>query len=139
VPRDSDTTLSIGEVAERTGMSVHALRFYEREGLIAEPIERVGGRRVYTEEHLEWLEVCRFLRASGMPLSALRTYTDLVRAGDGNERQRLELLREHQDRISMQMSQLSRSAELIAHKVGVYEDIIDNGTPGRDCRAPPRR
>jgi len=41
--------LSIGEVAERTGLSVHALRFYEREGLLVGPVRRTaGGRRRYT-------------------------------------------------------------------------------------------
>ncbi len=42
--------LSIGRAAERTGLSVHALRFYEREGLLATPVYRnQGGRRVYSE------------------------------------------------------------------------------------------
>ncbi|WP_208630234.1 MerR family DNA-binding transcriptional regulator, partial [Amycolatopsis kentuckyensis] len=41
--------MGIGEVAERTGLSVHALRFYEREGLLVGPVPRtVGGRRRYT-------------------------------------------------------------------------------------------
>ncbi|WP_369183010.1 MerR family DNA-binding transcriptional regulator [Streptomyces sp. Y1] len=45
--------LSIGEVAQRSGLSVHALRFYEREGLFANPVRRLAnGRRVYHEEHL---------------------------------------------------------------------------------------
>jgi len=34
-------TLSIGEVAERAGVNVSAIRFYERRGLLPEP-ERVG-------------------------------------------------------------------------------------------------
>jgi len=51
--------LSIGEVAQRTGLSVHALRFYEREGLLASPIERTAdGRRAYREQDLEWLDLC---------------------------------------------------------------------------------
>jgi len=48
-----ESTLSIGEVADRTGLSVHALRFYEREGLIANPVRRgPNGHRVYTEQDL---------------------------------------------------------------------------------------
>jgi hypothetical protein len=37
--------LIIGQVAEQTGLSVHALRFYEREGLLAEPVRRGGSCR----------------------------------------------------------------------------------------------
>ena len=40
--------LSIGEVARRTGLSAHTVRFYEREGLMADPVERVSGRRVFS-------------------------------------------------------------------------------------------
>jgi DNA-binding transcriptional MerR regulator len=48
--------LTIGQVAERTGLSVHALRFYEREGLLASEVGRTpDGRRVYDEDDLEWL------------------------------------------------------------------------------------
>ncbi|HZE31821.1 MAG TPA: MerR family transcriptional regulator, partial [Actinoallomurus sp.] len=51
--------LSIGQVAERTGLSVHALRFYEREGIFANIVRRGSdGRRLYTEDDVDWLTVC---------------------------------------------------------------------------------
>ena len=34
--------LTIGQVAERTGLSVHTLRFYEREGILANPVQRAA-------------------------------------------------------------------------------------------------
>jgi hypothetical protein len=69
---DSAKGLTIGQVAERTGLSVHALRFYEREGLLASEVERTpDGRRVYDEDDLEWLDLCVKLRSSGMPLAAI--------------------------------------------------------------------
>lgn len=119
-------SLSIGQVAERTGLSVHALRFYEREGIFANPVRRgPGGRRVYAEDDVEWLSVCIILRASGMPLPALRRYTELVRAGAGNEQERLDLLRGHQEQVIHQIDRLKQSLDLITFKVGVYEDLLD--------------
>ncbi|MFD8558370.1 MerR family transcriptional regulator [Streptosporangium canum] len=54
--------LSIGQVAERTGLSVHTLRFYEREGILANPVSRgPGGRRFYSESDVEWLRLCIIL------------------------------------------------------------------------------
>jgi DNA-binding transcriptional MerR regulator len=128
--------LSIGDVARRTGLSVHTVRFYEREGLFADPVERVSGRRVFSEDHVEWLSLCATLRATGMPLSALRAYAELVRAGDGTEPERLALLREHEERLARQMRDLSRCHDLIAYKVGMYEDASDRGEAHRSCRAP---
>ena len=124
-------TLSIGQVAERTGLSVHTLRFYEREGVLANPVRRgLDGRRVYTEDDLEWLEICTSLRASGMPLAGIRRYAELIREGSGNEEERLGLLREHQERVTAQIRGLEKSLDLISWKVKVYEDRVAKGTAG---------
>lgn len=122
-------TLSIGQVAERTGLSVHALRFYEREGLFADEVRRgPAGRRVYTEDDVNWLTLCTRFRASGMPLTAIREYAKLVREGAGNEKERLELLKAHQQRVAAQIDELSACMEMISYKVRVYEDHVAQGT-----------
>ncbi|MFG2048166.1 MerR family transcriptional regulator [Micromonospora sp. NPDC048935] len=122
--------LSIGQVAERTGLSVHTLRFYEQEGIFVSPVRRgAGGRRIYSQDDVDWLTVCIILRASGMPLPALRRYTELVRAGAGNEEERLALMREHHGRVTEQIDRLTQCLDLITFKVGVYEDLLDEARP----------
>lgn len=117
--------LTIGQVAERTGLSVHTLRFYEREGILANPVQRgPGGHRVYSEDDVDWLTVCTILRGSGMPIPQIARYTAMVRQGEGNEPERLALLRQHRERVTAQMAQLTRCLDLINFKVGVYEDIL---------------
>lgn len=124
--------LSIGQVAERTGLSVHALRFYEREGLLADAVRRESnGRRVYTEEDVEWLNMCIKFRSSGMPLDTIRKYTDLVRQGPGNEADRLALLKSHQDYVSEQIAALNECLNVITWKVGCYQEALDAGQA--DC------
>jgi DNA-binding transcriptional MerR regulator len=121
-------SLSIGQVAERTGLSVHALRFYEREGIFANPVRRApGGRRLYTEDDVDWLTVCIILRASGMPIPVIRRYTELVRQGTGNEKERLGIMHTHHDRVKAQIARLTECLDLISFKVGVYEDIVADG------------
>lgn len=117
-------------------MSVHTLRFYERDGLLRDDVERVGGRRVYSEEHIDWLNFCSLLRQAGMPLAAIREYVQVVRRGDGTEAERLELLRRHQKHIAGQLHDLSRCLDIINHKIGVYEDLISRGLPASRCQAP---
>jgi DNA-binding transcriptional MerR regulator len=132
------TSSSIGQVAERTGLSVHALRFYEQEGIFANPVRRgPGGRRAYSQDDIDWLTVCVILRAAGMPLPAIRRYADLVREGAGNEHERLTLLREHEAHVTTQIGRLNQCLDLIRFKVGVYEDLLDQrtATDGR-CGAP---
>ncbi len=132
------TSLSIGQVADRTGLSVHALRFYEHEGLFVKPVRRgPGGRRVYSQDDVDWLTVCIILRASGMPLPALRRYADLVRQGAGNEEERLTLLREHQAHLTTQIGRLTECLDLVRFKIGVYEDLLDqDSATDHQCHAP---
>jgi len=117
--------LSIGEVAQRTGLSVHALRFYEREGLLASPVQRTAdGRRAYCERDLAWLEVCIKLRSSGMPLAAIRRYAELVAQGSGNEKERLDILRQHQQRVTAQIVAFTTCLQMINFKVNLYQDSL---------------
>jgi DNA-binding transcriptional MerR regulator len=121
--------LTIGQAAKRTGLSVHALRFWEREGLLASPVSRrPGGQRVYSEDDLEWLELCVKLRSTGMPLAMIRAYTELVRQGPGNERERLTILREHHDRLTTQIATQTACLEIIEFKIGLYEGSLSAGT-----------
>ncbi|HEY1640901.1 MAG TPA: MerR family transcriptional regulator [Streptosporangiaceae bacterium] len=125
-----DVRLTIGQAAERSGLSVHALRFYEREGLFPSPVQRdAGGRRVYSDWDIEWLELCTRLRGSGMPLPAIRRYATLVAAGTGNEAERLGLLRRHQAEITSQIADLSGCLEIISFKVKLYEERMAAGGP----------
>jgi DNA-binding transcriptional MerR regulator len=121
--------LSIGQVVERTGLSVHTLRFYEREGLLIGPVRRnSSGRRVYREQDVEWLANCTKFRASGMPLATIRRFAELVRSGPGNEAARLDLLRRHQQQVVGRIRELTECLDLISHKVEVYEEHLSNGT-----------
>ncbi|WP_369180728.1 MerR family transcriptional regulator [Streptomyces mutabilis] len=122
------TPLSIGAVAEQTGLSVHALRFYEREGLLVGPVRRTsGGRRRYSAFDVDWLLICVKLRESGMPLADLKQFAELVRHGPGNEAERLQLLEAHRRRVDAQIQALEECRSVITWKVGVYADHLARG------------
>lgn len=73
-----DATLTSGQVAERAGLNVSAIRYYEAEGLI--PLApRVSGQRRYTEETLSRLGVIDVAKRAGFSLDDVRT---LLTAGD---------------------------------------------------------
>jgi DNA-binding transcriptional MerR regulator len=135
----ADGCLSIGQVAQRTGLSVHALRLYERKGLLASEVQRdESGRRVYSAWDVEWLTNCVKFRASGMPLATISRLAQLVREGSGNEAERLELLREHQRHITEQLAQLRDCLELVNAKVVSYEKHLAAGATGDPWQQQPQ-
>lgn len=64
-------TLTVGEVAARSGLSISALRFYEHKGLIKSERTR-GNQRRYAREVLRRVAVIKVAQRAGIPLSQLR-------------------------------------------------------------------
>jgi MerR family redox-sensitive transcriptional activator SoxR len=63
--------LTIGEVAERSGVATSALRFYEREGLI-ESTRSAGGQRRYHRDVLRRVAFIRAAQHVGLSLDEIR-------------------------------------------------------------------
>jgi DNA-binding transcriptional MerR regulator len=120
--------MSIAEAARRTGVSVHTLRYYERAGLVVTPVDRThSGRRRYHDEDLKWISICTKLRATGMPIKAIRRYAQLVSAGPGNEQDRLALLEAHRADVTAKLAEVAESLKLIDHKIDVYQGRLAAG------------
>ena len=120
--------LSIAKAARRTGVSAHTLRYYERAGLVVTPVDRtVGGRRRYHQLDLEWINICTRLRATGMPISSIRRYAELVSAGRGNEQERLALLEGHRADVTAKLAEVQDNLKLIDHKIDVYRGRLEAG------------
>jgi DNA-binding transcriptional MerR regulator len=135
----AEPTLTIGEVSALTGLTTHTLRFYEQEGLFFAPVRRnAAGRRVFTDEEVEWLRVCTKLRSSGMPLPEIRRYAQLVTDGAGNEAERLEILRRHEVKVQQQVADLQEALGIIHRKVEIYARHLTAGTAGQLWRNGPQ-
>lgn len=112
--------LSVSEVAERIGLSVHTLRWYERIGLLEQVGRDASGHRRYTAGDVEWLMLLIRLRATGMSVRDMKRYADLVRAGGHTEPERLALLEAHRDGVVAHIAELQGHLAVIEHKVRAY-------------------
>ena len=120
----STTTYSVGEVSARTGFSVDTLRYYERLGLI-EPVGRsVGGRRMYRDEDVGWLDFVSCLRDTGMPVERMREFADLCRDGEHTVPERVDLLAAHGQRVEAEIEVLRTKLAAIRHKIEYYEGVL---------------
>jgi DNA-binding transcriptional MerR regulator len=111
----------IGELSRASGRSVHALRWYERQGLIPHVGRDRGGRRIYSNGHVNWLRFLERLRLSGMSVKEMRVYAELATAGRNTLKERQNLLRAHRDKVTEHITNLTAALDLIDQKVDFYE------------------
>jgi DNA-binding transcriptional MerR regulator len=117
-------SMTISEAAQASGLTAHTLRYYERAGLL-DPVGReAGGRRRYDEAALTRIAFLTKLRATGMPIREVRKYAEYLRAGEGNERERLALLEAHRAEVRARLAEMERHLELIDDKIDIYREKI---------------
>jgi DNA-binding transcriptional MerR regulator len=104
---------------------VHTLRYYERAGLIDGVGRAESGHRRYSEDDLTWIGVLQRLRATGMSIRRIRRYAELVRAGEGNELERLVLLVEHRDSVRARLAEEREYLAFIDRKITSYRERIN--------------
>jgi DNA-binding transcriptional MerR regulator len=129
--------LRIGEVASRTGRSIHTIRWYEKQGLIPGVVRDRSGRRIYGEHHIGWLDLMERLRCTGMSIKQMREYTSLAKQGSAALRQRRALLAGHQVRVRQNIKRWTEALALIEAKVEFYDEWMAHGA--RPAVAPHKR
>ncbi|VIO81216.1 MerR family transcriptional regulator [Bradyrhizobium ivorense] len=127
-PQAVPGALYIGDIARRTGRSVHTIRWYEAQGLMPGVIRDRGRRRVYSDYHIGWLELMERLRLTGMSIRQLREYTALVKQGSTTLRKRRALLAEHQRRVKAMIAKWTEALALVDAKIEFYDEWVAGGT-----------
>ena len=74
--------LTIGRLAQSSGVNLETIRYYERIGLMPAPRRTEGGHRVYDRTHVRRLGFIRRSRELGFSLNEIRTLLSLVDGGD---------------------------------------------------------
>lgn len=112
-----EKAFTIQEVVARTGLSAHALRYYERAGLLP-PVDRgASGHRRYTGDDINWISFLLRLRATGMSIRQMRAYAELRRQGDTTARARLALLEAHHQQVREHLRELENHLAAIGQKM----------------------
>jgi DNA-binding transcriptional MerR regulator len=122
--RDDDATdWDIATTAAHLGVNPHTLRYYERIGLVRVARDAAGHRR-YDAPAVRRLVFLTRMRTSGMPISDLRHYVDLVDAGQDTVSERLDMLLEHRDTLRSQVAQLQLALAATEYKIATYQEAL---------------
>ena len=115
---------SIQDVSEKTGLTAHTLRYYEKEGLISGVERTPGGFRQYTDEDLERLGLIRCLKNTGMSIREISRFVELTREGEQTLEERVELLRVHRDRVLERMAEMQTHLDKVNWKLNFFSEKL---------------
>jgi DNA-binding transcriptional MerR regulator len=122
----------IGQVVAITGHSMHTIRWYESQGLLPRVPRDGGGRRIYSQRHLSWMELIARLRSSGMSIAQLSNFTSLAQQGSSTLEPTRSALQAHREVVVAKIAEWQNALGLIDEKIAFYNRWIETGQqPGK--------
>ena len=112
--------MKIGDIAGKTGLSAHTIRYYERIGLLPFAPRDSTGQRVYDASILTWIEFLGRLKTTGMSIQEMLRYAELRAQGVATEEARCELLAEHRDQVRIRVAELQACLLVLDNKIADY-------------------
>jgi len=116
--------ISIGKAAERAGLSVHTLRYYEKEGLLPFVDRSPSGTRCFKESDFEWLAMIHCLKNTGMTIRDIHEFVGWSMEGDATLQKRLDMFLAQRQEIEARMLEFQKYLEKIEYKINYYENAI---------------
>jgi len=112
--------MKIGELAKRSELSAHTIRYYERIGLLPHADRDLSGQRDYDASILIWIEFLHRLKTTGMPIREMLQYAALRERGVGTEAERRTLLEQHRERVRAHVADLHACLLVLDTKITGY-------------------
>lgn len=128
-PSNGRAGLRTGEVAERAGVNVQTLRYYERRGLLAEPARSIGGHRAYPPEAVTLVATIKAAQRLGFTLDEVAELIDTGR--------RRHPTPDLQQRAKAKMAEIDEKiADLQEIRVRLSEVVAANCDSLTNCTCP---
>ena len=118
--------MKIGELAARTGLTAHTIRYYERIGLLPRADRDAGKQRNYDPSILVWIAFIGRLKTTGMPIADMLKYTRLRELGPQTGPARSKLLQVHRDRVRAHVAELQSCLTTLDDKITTYSEAHRN-------------
>ncbi len=118
---------TIGELAEKMGLTTHTLRYYDEEGLLRHVKRAPNGRRIFTEKDLVMLNTIECLKKAGMSIRDIRQYIDWCDEGFASVEKRYELFAKKETEVLQKLADLKKVLATVQWKKKFYKQCLDDG------------
>ncbi len=122
---------TVKQVSEVLGISPHALRFYDNEGLLPLLERTESRRRMFSLEDIEWVYTIQCWRATGMSVAEIKRYIELARIGDDTFDERHAMIRRQRDRAVEEVNAAKQRVKILESKVKWYEEMKKGANPNK--------
>ncbi|WP_307277088.1 MerR family transcriptional regulator [Phyllobacterium ifriqiyense] len=112
--------MKIGELAKRSGLSAHTIRYYERIGLLPYADRDQSKQRDYDATILIWIQFLGRLKMTGMTIRDMLHYAALRERGVETEAERCKLLEQHRDLVRAHVTDLQACLLILDTKIAGY-------------------
>lgn len=126
--------LTIGQIAKETGLTVKAIRLYERRGIIDEPKRTLAGYRTYQQEDIPLLNFVRQAKLLGLQLNEVKQIVDLHRSGSRPCQTVLSLLSKRITEIDNKVAELKSLRRTLSSACERAEEQQKRGEEVVVCR-----
>lgn len=125
------TELQIGELATRTGVSIDALRYYERMKLLPRAPRSSGGFRLFTHEHIERVQFIKQAQELGFSLGEIK---GLLATGGADECRKVRnLLRLKLSELDDPLKALKDFRRLLARQLMACDEELEQHGEAACC------
>ena len=118
--------MKIGELAKRSGLTGHTIRYYERIGLLPRAQRDRSNQRDYDAAILRWIEFLGRLKTTGMPIREMLVYARLRAEGASTTQERRALLERHRVGVRRRLSELQASLLVLDEKIAGYAGATED-------------
>lgn len=123
---------SISALSRKTGLSIHTLRYYEKEGLLRYVERTESGRRVYGDASMGCLLGVLCMKQAGMTLPQIKAFMDVTTEGVNTLPQRLEMMISARDQLSKTKEDIERGIQLAEFFIGGCRSALEALEKGAD-------
>ena len=115
--------MNISTVAKLTGLSIHTLRYYEKEGLLPHIARDKSGHRFFSERDLEWITWIKRLKMTGMSLEDIKRFSAFRQQGDTGIKPRRIMLEQHAEKLRQDVQLLLDELAIVEYKIEAYAEL----------------
>ncbi|AXY09046.1 MULTISPECIES: MerR family transcriptional regulator [Bacillus] len=121
---------TISDVAKKTGLSTDTIRYYEKINLLPPANRNGNNNRQYVQLDIDRILFINHLKRTQMPLNKIQEYMKFSR--EKNDEACKTILEEHQKQITIQLTNLQATLDIINYKITHFERIktgkVNEGT-----------